>query len=64
MNDLMTKQFYKWVSKQKIQSDELLTALSELKVDNFEAFSKVLLSLTEDQIKIAVDNGDFKEVLQ
>lgn len=122
MNDLMTKQFYKWVSKQKIKSDELLTALSELKADNFEAnlgghlykkrvrfegrgksgsgrtilcykkgnraifihgfaknekdnlsskelvalkeFSKVLLSLTEDQIKIAVDNGDFKEVLK
>ncbi len=122
MNDLMTKQFYKWVSKQKIQSEELQTALSELKSDNFDAnlgghlykkrvrfegrgksgsgrtiicykkgnraiflhgfaknekdnlstkelvalkeFSKILLSLTEDQIKTTVNNGDFKEVLK
>jgi len=120
MNDLMTKQFYKWISKQEIQPNELHIALSELKEENFDAnlgghlfkkrirfvgkgksgsgrtiicyksgnraifihgfaknekdnlsakelvalkeFSKILLSLTEDQIETAVKNGDFKEI--
>jgi hypothetical protein len=122
MNDLMTKQFSTWVSKQKIKSDELNTALIELKDGTFEAnlgghlykkrvrfegrgksgsgrtiicykkgnraifihgfaknekdnlsnkelialkeFSKILISLTEDQIETAVRNGDFKEVTE
>ena len=120
MIDLMTKQFSKWLAKQKIPSDELAVALNELKNDNFEAnlggniykkrirfegkgksgsgrtiicykkddraifvhgfakneksnlstkelvafkaFSKILLSLTPEQINTAIKNGDFKEI--
>ena len=121
MNDLMTKQFYKWTSKQKIPVEDLQIALLELKDNNFEAnlgghlykkrvhfagqgksgsgrtiicykkgkraifihgfakneksnlskkeliafkeFTKVLFLLTEDQIEIAINNGDFKEII-
>ena len=37
MKGLMTKQFSKWVSKQKIPLNELSTALSEVQKGNFEA---------------------------
>ena len=36
MNDLMTRHFGKWVSKQQINSSELETALAELKKGTFE----------------------------
>jgi hypothetical protein len=35
MNDLMTKHFSKWASKQNIPENELSTSLSELKEGNF-----------------------------
>ncbi len=37
MKQLMTKQFSKWASKQQIPKDELMRALKEVKVGNFEA---------------------------
>ena len=37
MNELMTKEFLKWVSKQDIHDKELLNALKELEADSFEA---------------------------
>ncbi len=37
MNELMTKQFSKWASKQHIPKTELATALAELRAGNFEA---------------------------
>ena len=37
MKELMTKQFSKWVSKQKIPAGELATALKELQNGKFEA---------------------------
>ena len=37
MNKLMTKQFSKWVSKQKIPKDELSNALLEVEAGAFEA---------------------------
>jgi len=37
MNDLMTRPFTKWVSKQEITADELRTALIELKNGTYEA---------------------------
>ena len=37
MNELMTKQFAKWASKQKIPENELATALAEVQAGIFEA---------------------------
>ncbi len=37
MNELMTKQFAKWASKQEIPETELATALAEVQSGNFEA---------------------------
>lgn len=37
MNELMTKQFAKWASKQKIPETELATALAEVQAGIFEA---------------------------
>ncbi len=37
MKKLMTKQFSKWVAKQKISKNDLITALSEVQAGNFEA---------------------------
>ncbi len=37
MNELMTKEFLTWVSKQDIHDKELLNALKELEADSFEA---------------------------
>ncbi len=37
MKELMTKQFVKWVSKQKIPETELATAISEVQAGIFEA---------------------------
>lgn len=37
MNKLMTKQFSKWASKQKIPVNELSNALNEVQAGNFEA---------------------------
>jgi hypothetical protein len=37
MKKLMTKQFAKWVSKQKIPANELATALAEVQAGIFEA---------------------------
>jgi len=120
MNELMTKQFYKWTSKQKIPKRELATALAELRAGNFEAalggniykkrirfkgqgksssgrtvicykkgdkaifihgfakneksnlskkeltvfkeLSKILLGLSSDKIKTAIENGDLIKV--
>ena len=36
MNELMTKQFAKWASKQKIPENELATALAEVQAGIFE----------------------------
>ena len=116
----MTKQFYKWTSKQKIPKRELATALAELRAGNFEAalggniykkrirfkgqgksssgrtvicykkgdkaifihgfakneksnlskkeltvfkeLSKILLGLSSDKIKTAIENGDLIKV--
>ena len=116
----MTKQFARWVSKQKISESELVTAISEVQAGVVEAslgghlykkrirfagqgksgsgrtiicykkgdraifvhgfaknekdnlsnkelhvlkeFSKILLELTHEQIKIAIKNGDFIKV--
>ena len=120
MIKLMTKQFSKWVSKQKIPETELLTAVSEIQDGIFEAsigghlykkrihfegrgksgsgrtiicyrkddrvifihgfaknekenlskkelhafkeFSKILLNLLPESIRVAIENGDFVEV--
>lgn len=120
MKQLMTKQFAKWASKQKIPENELASALSEIEAGIFEAsfgghvykkrirfegqgksgsgrtivcykrndiaifvhgfakndkdnlsprelrtfkeFAKILLSLSQDGISIAIENGDFIEV--
>ena len=120
MKQLMTKQFAKWASKQKIPENELASALSEIQAGIFEAslgghvykkrirfegqgksgsgrtivcykrndiaifvhgfakndkdnlsprelytfkeFAKILLSLSQDGISIAIENGDFIEV--
>ncbi len=120
MIKLMTKQFSKWVSKQKIPETELLTAVSEIQDGIFEAslgghlykkrirfegrgksgsertiicyrkddrvifihgfaksekdnlskkelrafkeFSKILLNLLPESIRVAIGNGDFIEV--
>ena len=37
MNELMTKEFSKWVSKQDIHDDELSNTLKELEAGSFEA---------------------------
>jgi hypothetical protein len=37
MNELMTKHFFQWASKQKIPDNELATALAEVQDGNFEA---------------------------
>ncbi len=37
MINLMTRQFSKWVSKQKIPNNELATALAEIQAGNYEA---------------------------
>ena len=120
MIKLMTKQFSKWVSKQKIPETELVTAVSEIQDGIFEAslgghlykkrisfegrgksgsgrtiicyrkddrvifvhgfaksekdnlskkelhafkeFSKILLNLLPESIRVAIENGDFVEV--
>ena len=37
MKELITRQFSKWISKQEIPENEIVTALTELKEGNYEA---------------------------
>ncbi len=61
MKKLITKHFSKWVSKQRISENEQ-SNLSQKELIAFKELSKILLKLSEEDLEIAIRNGDFTEV--